>query len=112
MPWGSYARTRAPCASSAGTMTRLGASRMSSVLGLNVRPSTAIVLPCSEPPAGRHDLGRHRALAAIVHRHHRRHDAARHVVVLPDRGERGEILGKTRTSETRPCMQELRSDAP
>src|SRR5262249_26125773 len=40
---------RARPAPSAGTIMRLGASRMSSVFGLNVRPSTATVLPCSEP---------------------------------------------------------------
>ncbi len=31
-------------------MSRLGASRMSSVFGLKVRPSTARVLPATEPP--------------------------------------------------------------
>ena len=31
-------------------MTRLGASRMSSVFGLKVSPSTATVLPVTEPP--------------------------------------------------------------
>ena len=51
MPSGSNAFTRAPACISAGTTTRLGASRMSSVFGLKVRPSTAIVLPATEPPA-------------------------------------------------------------
>ena len=40
----------APASRRAGTMVRLGASRMSSVLGLKVRPSTAMVLPATEPP--------------------------------------------------------------
>ena len=44
---------RAPLAFSIGTMTRLGASRMSSVLGLKVRPSTATVLPFRSPNARR-----------------------------------------------------------
>ena len=50
MPTGSYARTRAPDACNNGTITRLGLSRISSVFGLKVRPSTAIVLPATEPP--------------------------------------------------------------
>ena len=50
MPAGSKARTVAPAACSAGTMTRLGASRTSSVLGLKVRPSTAMLLPVTAPP--------------------------------------------------------------
>ena len=40
----------APAACSAGTMSSDGASRMSSVLGLKVRPSTPIVRPATEPP--------------------------------------------------------------
>src|SRR5262245_36825852 len=110
MPCGPYARTRDPCASRLGTITRLGASSMSSVLGLKVRPSTAMILPSSEPPLRQH-LGGHCALAAIVHRHHHRHDAARHDVALTDRGERGEILGKARASKTGSRVQELRCNA-
>ena len=41
----------APSSASRLTIGRLGASRMSSVSGLNVRPSTAMVLPWTEPPA-------------------------------------------------------------
>ena len=40
----------APRSSNAPITTRLGASRMSSVLGLKVRPKTATVFPRSEPP--------------------------------------------------------------
>ena len=55
-PSGSKARMVAPaCPADTGTMTRLGASRMSSVLGLKVRPSTAMVLPFT-PPKARFDL--------------------------------------------------------
>src|SRR5438552_3461670 len=50
MPSGSKAWMRAPAAARAGRMARLGASRMSSVLGLKVRPSTARVLPARLPP--------------------------------------------------------------
>ena len=40
----------APSACSAGMISRLGAARMSSVFGLKVKPSTARVLPRTEPP--------------------------------------------------------------
>ena len=46
---GSYARTRAPSACSRPASTSEEASRMSSVLGLNASPSSAISLPTSEP---------------------------------------------------------------
>ena len=42
---GSHARTSAPSATSRPASTRLGASRMSSVFGLNASPSSATVLP-------------------------------------------------------------------
>jgi len=60
-----------PNASSAGTMTRLGASRMSSVLGLKVRPKTATVFPRSEPPHAATTLVGHRTLARVVDPDHR-----------------------------------------
>src|SRR5260221_301949 len=50
MPSGSKARMVAPAACSAGRMARLGLSRMSSVLGLKVRPSVAMVQPATLPP--------------------------------------------------------------
>ena len=53
MPSGSKARTVAPALRKAGTMARLGLSRMSSVFGLKVRPSTAMVLPWTVPPQAR-----------------------------------------------------------
>ena len=51
MPTGSCARTLAPMSSSPVTSGIDGASRMSSVSGLKVRPSTAMVLPRRPPPA-------------------------------------------------------------
>src|SRR5476649_372479 len=45
MASGSKARTSAPASHRASISTRLGASRMSSVLGLNARPQMAKVLP-------------------------------------------------------------------
>ena len=41
----------APLSASAGSIAREGESRMSSVSGLKVSPSTAIFLPDSEPPS-------------------------------------------------------------
>jgi hypothetical protein len=53
---------------SAWTMSSDGASRMSSVLGLKVSPSTPIVSPATEPPQKSMTLRRHLLLAAVVHR--------------------------------------------
>ena len=47
--WGSYARTRPPAAQIAAITARLGASRMSSVFGLNASPHSAMVLPRKSP---------------------------------------------------------------
>ncbi|MNT86575.1 hypothetical protein D3C72_2268780 [compost metagenome] len=49
MASGSNARTLAPAAHKDSSNTRLGASRMSSVFGLNARPHTAKVLPRKSP---------------------------------------------------------------
>ena len=46
---GSHARTSAPSASRREASTSDGASRMSSVFGLNASPSSATVLPRSLP---------------------------------------------------------------
>ncbi len=50
---GSYAHTDAPRSSSALITTRLGASRMSSVLGLNARPQSAKRRPFRSSPKRR-----------------------------------------------------------
>ncbi|MNE40712.1 hypothetical protein D3C80_1347490 [compost metagenome] len=50
MPSGSKAWTVAPLAIRAGATSSDGASRMSSVLGLKVRPSRATVLPFRSVP--------------------------------------------------------------
>ena len=47
-------------------MSRLGASRMSSVFGLKVRPSTASVLPATEPPQWATILAAIRFLRAVL----------------------------------------------
>ena len=48
---------------------------MSSVLGLKVNPSTAIVLPRRLPPRDARHLTRHGALALVVDGHHSLDDA-------------------------------------
>ena len=49
----------------AGTMVRLGASRMSSVLGLKVTPSTATVRPLKEPPQASRSFSTIRAFTSL-----------------------------------------------
>jgi hypothetical protein len=66
---------------------------MSSVLGLKVSPSTAMVLPRTEPPQAAH-LAAHGALALLVHRRHRLHDADRRLVILRGLDQRQRVLGK------------------
>src|SRR5450756_1345129 len=63
MPTGSKARTFAPMSNRPVTSGIDGASRMSSVSGLKVRPSTAMVLPRSSPPSA---LATLRAMARKV----------------------------------------------
>src|SRR3546814_11842897 len=87
-----------------------GASRMSSVLGLNVRPSTATVLPrvaahCAD------DLAAHRPLAVVVYCHGRLHDPHRRIMVLRRLPQRQRVLGEAGAAIARPCMKELRSAA-
>ena len=53
-------------ACSAGMMSSEGASRMSSVLGLKVRPRMPTVLPFRSPPSGLGDLVGHGLLARVV----------------------------------------------
>ena len=88
-----------------------GASRMSSVFGLKVRPSTAMVLPRRLPPSARRHLARHRPLARVVHRQHRLDDPQRHVVVLRGLDQRARVLRKARAAEARTRMQEFCADA-
>ena len=65
MPSGSKATIFAPAACSAGTMSSEGASRMSSVLGLKVSPSTPTVRPFTEPPQKSMTLAAMRFLRAL-----------------------------------------------
>ena len=111
MPSGSKATIFAPAACSAGTMSSEGASRMSSVLGLKVRPSTPIVRPGTEPPQKSMTLLRHPLLARVVHLDHLLDDGLRRIGLARGVGQRQRILGKARAAEARPGMQELAADA-
>ena len=111
MPTGSWARTFAPMSKSPVTSEIDGASRMSSVSGLKVRPSTAMVLPRNEPPDRAQDLARHRALAVVVDGHGGLDDPQRHVVIQRDLHQRAGVLGKARSAIAGPGMQEFRGRA-
>ena len=110
MPSGSKARTVAPSAWSAGTITRLGLSRMSSVFGLKVTPRTAMVLPRTEPPQASTIRRTIRCACALVDRDHALDDAQGHVGFLGDAQQRQRVLGEARAAEARPGMQELAAD--
>src|SRR6266404_3557264 len=100
MPTGSCARTFAPMSRSPVTSGIDGASRMSSVSGLKVRPSTAMVLPRRLPPA---------ALAVVVDRQHRLDDPKLHVMVERDLDQRASVFRETRAPKTRPGVEEFRA---
>ncbi len=87
-----------------------GASRMSSVLGLNVSPSTPTVLPRRLPPSAADTL-RAMALAVIVDGEDCLDDPQWRVVVLTGLDQCAGILRKTRAAEAGTGMQELRADA-
>ncbi len=88
-----------------------GASRMSSVSGLKVRPSTAIVLPRTEPPQACDHPHRHAGLARVVDRDGGLHQPRRRAVVLRGAHQRQRVLGEARAAVARPGMQELAADA-
>ena len=87
-----------------------GASRMSSVLGLKVRPSTAIGAAADAAAAGRDHLARHGPLALVVDGRNRLQDAAGRAEIVRRLHQRGEVLGKARAAEARPGVQELAPD--
>ncbi len=113
MPCGSYARTRgARAPASAGTITRLGASRMSSVFGLKVRPSTAMRLALQRAAAGGDDLVGHRALARVVHRDHGLDDPHRRAVALRRCAISAAVsFGKHEPPKPGPACRNFRADA-
>jgi hypothetical protein len=88
-----------------------GASRISSVLGLNVSPSTAIILPRSEPPEAAATFRARARLRNIVSCNHRFHDAQGDIVVLSGLKQGARVLGKARPTKAGRWMQKLRSDA-
>src|SRR6185437_5368096 len=88
-------------------MTRLGASRMSSVFGLKVRPRTATVLPITPPKARSifSAIATLRASLTATTASTRRVGIARGL----EQGQR--VLGKAGAAEAGPGMQELAADA-
>ena len=88
-----------------------GASRMSSVSGLKVRPSTAIVLPRTEPPHAADHAHRHARLARVVDRDRRLHQARRRAVILGGAHQRQRVLGEAGAAVAGAGMQELAADA-
>src|SRR5262249_48537961 len=85
-----------------------GASRRSSVLGLNVSPSTAISLPRMLPPSAPDTL---RAIPRVLHRRDRLDDAQRRGEILAGLDQRHRVLREARAAKTRAGMQELGADA-
>ena len=106
-------RSCAPAACSAGTMSSDWAlSRMSSVLGLKVRPSTRD-RSCRRPSRRRTSmtLSAIALLARVVDRDDRLDDALRRVRLARGAGQRQRVLGEARAAEARAGMQELAADA-
>ena len=111
MPSGSKARTVAPSPWRAGTITSDGLSRMSSVPGLKVTPSTAMVLPATEPPqASVILLTMRRFLPSLTPT---TASTMRRCVLCcsPVRKQRQRVLGEAGAAIARAGMQELLADA-
>src|SRR5262249_48503828 len=111
MPSGSKAWMHAPAATSRGRISRLAASRMSSVLGLKVSPKTAARRAAGVPAAAGGVFSAHRALPHPVAPPPRL--AARQPPAGLARGahQGAAVLGKARAAKTRPGMQKLAADA-
>src|SRR5262245_17468612 len=85
-------------------MARLGLSRMSSVLGLKVRPSAATVLPATLPPQAAR-------LAGIIDGDDGLDDAHGRLNLLGGAHQRLGILREAGAAEARTRVQELAADA-
>ena len=101
-----------PFSCSMGTMTRLGASRMSSVLGLKVTPSTAIGLAARAAAGGALDAARHGDLALGVDRLHLLDERQRRLRLARGADQRRHVLGEAGAAIAGTRMQELVADAP
>ena len=84
---------------------------MSSVLGLKVRPSTAMRLAGDAAAAGVDDALGHRGLARVVAADHGLDDAQRRARLLRGPHQREAVLGEARAAVAGPGMQELAADA-
>src|SRR5512145_2255174 len=97
-------------------MSRLAASRISSVFGLKVRPSTATVLPLSSPPHASMILSAIRflrwALMSIVVSISRTGAPYWRAVLARRTDQVQRILENARPAATRPRVEHLAADAP
>ena len=108
---GSQATTSAPSASRRAVSTRLGASRRSSVSGLNASPSSATRLPASDP----------RCFCSFAHRpahlqlvdlHHGGDDVEVVPGVAGEQLQEGDVLREAAPAEAEPGAQVVRPDPP
>ena len=88
-----------------------GASRMSSVFGLKVRPRMAIVVAAQVPAKCRGDFARHAALPRLVHGGDGLDNAQRRLGVLRGLDQRHVSFGKHEPPKPGPACRNLRADA-
>ena len=103
--------TLAPAASSCSISTSAGASRMSSVPGLNARPQTAICLPFRSPPKCAEHLLAQAALLPLVDGDHGVEDLQLVADLAPGADGGAHVLGEAAAAEAGPGEQELGPDA-
>ena len=106
---GSQPRTSAPSASSRPASTIDGASRMSSVFGLNASPSSATVFPRSEPEMTL-ELPDHAPLLQLVHLDHRREQLEVVARVRRELLQRQRVLREATPAVADPRAQEVRPE--
>ena len=106
---GSQPRTSAPSASRRPASTIDGASRMSSVFGLNASPSSATFLPAerAEVPL---ELRDHAPLLQLVHLDHRRQELEVVARVRRELLQRERVLREARAAVADPGAQEVRAE--
>ena len=112
MATGSCTATIAPSSARRPEMARLGESRMSSLLGLNAAPSTAMRLPDRSPPTARARQGDDPLAAAEVDVVHGGQQVHERVDALVRRGgaEGADVLGQAAAAEAEAGREELAAD--
>ena len=88
-----------------------GDSRISSVLGLKVRPSDANGLAPQRSAEHRRDFARHSAFAVFIDCKYCFDDAHRGFVVLRGFDQRAGVFRKARPTKAWPGMKKFRADA-